>query len=241
MEYIRELNIDPLKVIEIGQRILVRPSKFGEKTYYYSNIQDITGKTIFIAVPSSEGGRPIGLKEGDLIEVAFTKDNKRYGFFSEIIGKKMEPFFMLEIEKPNKIFITELREFFRVPVYLPYTAKLVNEVITEEGHSTFKIPQELSIKEVFFQGYIHDISGGGIFITSTKKLEVGTVFLISFSLGSEDFKDIPCKVVRKQVLDRKKGKEGYGAAFYKIDERIREKIIKFCFARLRELRREGKI
>ncbi|GEM_PF-1113023 len=240
MEHIRELDIDPFKIIEIGQRIQVRPSKFGEKTYYYSNIQDITDKSILISVPSSEGGRPIGLKTGDLIEVAFTKENKRYGFFSEVIGKKTEPFFMLEIEKPNKIFIAELREFFRVPIYTPYTAKLVNEVITEKG-SLFQIPKELSIKEVFFQGHIHDISGGGMFITSTKKLEVGTLFLASFSLGSESFKDIPCKVVRKQILDRKKGKEGYGAAFYKIDEKVRERIIKFCFAKLRELRREGKI
>ncbi len=240
MDYIRELDIDPFEVIEIGQKILVRPPKFGEKSFYYSNIQDITDDLILISVPSSESGRPIGLRMGDLLEVALTKDKKRYGFFSQVMGRRLEPFFMLEIRKPGKIYIAELREYFRVPVYIPYRAKIVVETY-KEGKLEYTFPKELTLDKIFFKGHIHDISGGGVFITADKKLEVGTLFLMSFSLKEEEFRDIPCKVVRRHILDRAKEKEGYGAKFHNIDEKVREKIIKFCFARQRELRREGKL
>ena len=241
MEYIREIKGPVDSLIEIGQRILIRPSNADKPLFYYSNIQDIEGDNIYISVPSDEKGRPVGLSQGEKIQVSITSKGKRLGFSSEVTGKKTIPFFMIGIKKPEKIFVVELRQYFRVPVFVAYTGKRVERIEGPEG-VRYEINRNLPLKELIVKGYIHDISGGGVFITSDKRLEIGEHLLIKALLDdTTSLPDVPVRIVRKSLLDPKRKKEGYGAMFVDIDEKLREQIIRFCFKRQRELRRAGEL
>ncbi len=242
MEYIREINLSVDKVVDIGQKILIKPAESSAPTYYYSNIQDITRDSILISVPSDEKGRPVGFRNGEEVLISIAQKGKRYGFRSTVTGRVLKPFFMLSLSKPSKIFVVELRQYFRVPVFLEYTAKRVERITGENGKVKYQIPKNLSLKDVIIKGHIHDISGGGAFITCDKKLEIDEHILISTNLDDETpLRNLPARVVRKVVLDSRREKEGYGVMFVDIDEKTREKIIKFCFKRQRELRRAGEL
>ncbi len=241
MEYIREIKTPPEKVLEIGQKVLIRPAESQTGTYYYSNIQDMDAENIYIAVPSDEKGRPVGFSQGEKVLVSITAKGRRFGFSSEVTGRKTKPFFMIAIRKPEKIFVVELRQYFRVPVFVPYMAKRVERLETPEGVK-YEPNRNLKLNELIVKGYIHDISGGGAFITADKRLEVGEHILIKARLDDATvLADTPARVVRKAMLDPVRKKEGYGVMFVDIEEKFREQIIRFCFKRQRELRRAGEL
>ncbi len=241
MQYARELkgNID--SILEIGQKILVKPATSSSNTYYYSNIQDLDKEHFYITVPSDEKGRPIGFRLNEEVSVSITNRGKRYGFNTAIVGKKTKPFFMLALKKPEKVFVVELRQYFRVPIFVPFIGKRVVRVVGKDGIS-YQPPENMKLQDIIVKGHMHDISGGGVFITADKKLELEEVLLLRARLDDEHaLADIPAKVVRKALLDPIRKKEGYGMMFIDIDDKTREQIIKFCFKRQRELRRAGEI
>ncbi len=242
MEYVREIRLPPEKIIDVGQKILVRPLEGGLSTYYYSNIQDFSKESVFISVPSDEKGRPVGFRPGEKIVVSIAHDGKRYGFESEVKGRRTSPFFMLEITKPTKIYVVELREYFRVPVFVPYTGKRVTRLENPDGKPIYQPNNKLPLKDIIISGYIHNISGGGAFITSNRPLEIDEHILIKAQLDDNTLlPDVPARVVRKQMLDPARKKIGYGVMFVDMEDRLREQIIKFCFKRQRELRRAGEL
>ena len=241
MEYVREVKVKPESILEIGQRALVKPATSKNPTYYYTNIQDIDENGIYIAVPSDEKGRPVGFRNDEELLVSIPHKGRRFGFVSKVVGRKLKPFFMLAISKPEKIYIVEMRQYFRVPVFIPYFGKRVERVINKEGKPEYKL-KSADLKSVIIKGYIHDISGGGAFITADKKLDIKEHILISARLDEDtQITDVPAVVVRKVVLDSRREKEGYGVMFVDIDDKLRDNIIKFCFKRQRELRRSGEL
>ncbi|MGB9667681.1 MAG: flagellar brake protein [Thermosulfidibacteraceae bacterium] len=256
MDTIRKENIDIEKVLNIGQSIIVKKTR--DNTHGHSNLQDMDSENIYIMQPTDEKGLPVVLLPNDEVMVSLIgKQGKRYGFYSKVTKHIRKPFFLIGLKKPKEVYVVELREYFRVPVFIPFKAKLA-EAIKDETGKTKYVP-----KDVEFSGYVHDISGGGMFITTNVDLKIGNHILITTLLEKEKMErpikiitkkkevvpttigfpeedkialiDLPAKIVRKVVLDPKEKKYGYGIMF-DIDEKRREKIILFCFNKQRELK-----
>ncbi len=256
MELGRRENIEVNRIIDIGQSVVVKKVK-GEQ-YGRSNFQDIDSENIYIMQPTDEKGYPLSLLPNEEVMISFIgKTGKRYGFISRVTKHIRNPLFLIGIKKPKDIYVVELREYFRVPVLIPFVAKKAIEKRNEDGSTEYVATDES------FTGYVQDISAGGMFITTNYDLKVGDSILITpfiekdkvtkkvqvitkkkevtptiISKPREEdiaFVDLPAKVVRKVVIDPKEKKYGYGIKF-DIDENTREKIMLFCFNRQRELK-----
>ncbi|MGI6226653.1 MAG: flagellar brake protein, partial [Peptococcales bacterium] len=116
------------------------------------------------------------------------------------------------------------RDFVRIPVSLSLEYRVENGAKSEE---------------TFHTGVIRDLSGGGAQLASKRKLVKGTILQVKFSLP-EDL--IVCKAkVMWVYTEVKEQKETYliGLKFIDINERLRERIIRYVFKRQRELIQKG--
>ena len=247
MELGRRENIEVDRVIDIGQSVVVK--KVRGEHYGRSNLQDVDSETIYIMQPTDEKGYPVPLLPNEDVMISFIgKNNKRYGFISKVVKHIRNPLFLIGIRKPKDIYVVELREYFRVPVWIPFVAKKAIEKKNEDGSIEYTATEET------FSGYVQDISAGGMFITTDYDLKIGDCILITpfiekdkvtkkvqlitkkkevtptiISRPKEEdiaFVDLPAKIVRKVVIDPKEKKYGYGIKF-DIDEKTREKIMLF--------------
>lgn len=266
MEFLREEKVNVDEIIEIGQKVTIERTR--DKTMGNSNIQDVTKRSVLLLQPSDSKGYPIPLLLGEEVLVSFIgKKGKRYGFSSRVLGHRHTNLFLVEISKPEKIYVVELREFFRTPVFIPFKALKAEKLVLDEHGKNIEYKP---IEDAEFEGYIHDLSGGGMFITTEKDLSIGdyiiivpliesvkepksriiykkqTVSIPVISIPKDKeyaFGSLTAKVVRKVNIDTgsdKKGKKyGYGIMFTDIPDEIRERIIAFCIKRQRELKAMG--
>jgi c-di-GMP-binding flagellar brake protein YcgR len=233
----RELSIDALKKeMPIGQSCTVRLTRENTPTLF-SSIQDINDVGVLISLPTDERGIPVLIRKGEMIEVSLIAGLGRIGFLTQVDGPIREPLPMLKLQPPTNIFKVELRKYYRVPVHIPFKGFLAKEIMDPSGQLRWVKDLSLPPEEAKITGTVLDISGGGIYAVTKKELEKGDVFLLELSIPEElNLKDIASKIVRKTLANPDRKLWGYGVEFLNIEEKEREKVVKYVFKRQRELR-----
>ena len=233
----RELTLEALKQeLPIGQSCTVRAQR-GEKAVLYSSIQDLNDEGILISLPSDDRGIPVLIRNGEVIEISLISGLGRIGFLAEVEGQVKEPLPMLKLHAPTNIFKAELRKYYRVPVHLPLSAFKATEISDATGNTKwvkdFSVPPE----EARILGTILDISGGGIYAVTKSDIEKKGTVLLDISVSGEfDLRDIASRIARKSMTNTERKLWGYGMEFLNIDEKEREKVVRYVFKRQRELR-----
>ncbi len=233
----RELSFEELKrEMPIGQSCTVRLTREGAQNLF-SSIQDINEEGILIALPTDERGIPVLIRNGEVIEVSLIAGLGRIGFLTKVDRPIKEPLPMLKLHPPTNIFKVELRKYYRVPVHLPFRAFVATEVFDSDMNSRWVKNFALPPEEAKVTGTVLDISGGGIYAVTKKDLEKGDVLLVELSVSGEfELRDVAARVVRKTMANPERKLLGYGMEFINIDEKDREKVIRYVFKRQRELR-----
>jgi len=233
----RELSFDALKKeLPIGQSCTVRAQRENQQVLY-SSVQDINDSGVLIALPTDDRGIPVLIRNGEMIEVSLISGLGRIGFLAEVDRPVKDPLPMLRLNPPTNIFKVELRKYYRVPVHLPFEAFKAMEISTASGE--VKWVKDLSIppEEAKVRGTVLDISGGGVYTVTKTELEKGEVLLVNISVEGEfNLKEVATKVVRKSMANPERKLWGYGMEFQNIDEKEREKVVRYVFKRQRELR-----
>ncbi len=232
----RELSLEALKKeLPIGQSCTVR-AKGGESRVLHSSIQDLTDEGVLISLPTDDRGIPVLIRNGDVIEVSLIAGLGRIGFLAEVEGPVKEPLPMLQLKPPTNIFKVELRKYYRVPVHLPFKAFRGVEIRGPKGSRWIK---DLSVppEDAEVTGTVLDISGGGGYAVTRTEMEKGDILLMEISIPGElELKDIGSQIVRKSMANPERKLWGYGIEFLGIDEKEREKVVRYVFKRQRELR-----
>lgn len=196
-----------------------------EKTYI-SMIQDIDRDTLLIGVPVFElRSYPICI--GDDLEYYVVSHGDVYRCKSAILGRKTENNVqMVILNNPEVCVKIQRREYFRLNILMDV--------------KYYPLPNRTysSIKDVS-RGYFNkmksstalDISGGGIRIICYENIPKGSFVLVSFSIPEEIA--VLCNVVWCQQ-DYTDKKYRLALKYAHIDERERDKIIKFIFRKTRE-------
>ncbi|KHD38287.1 hypothetical protein NL50_01930 [Clostridium acetobutylicum] len=196
---------------------------------YKSNIQGIEEKYIAISLPVANGTYAI-MHKGDMTEIWCYHDNQVYSFTSTVIERKKEDAIkLILISKPSyeNIKRVQRRKNFRVDLIESIKYKILNKNVVKTEIGKLK-----EASEEFSDGYMIDLSGGGLKIRIKQKPNVGDSIFVNLPIGDQKLFLISTCV---RAIREVNGEYLCGLEFDDdIDERIREHIINYTFNIMRK-------
>lgn len=183
--------------------------------YYKSSIENVEEGYIVISIPIKDG-QYIPLRPGERIEVLYYDANDIYKFYTLVVGRRIDNIPVILLAYPKEVFKVQRRRFVRVPI-----------VCTIEYS---KIENNASQKPL--NGVMVDLSGGGMRIKLKDNLNAGDKIKITIPLD-KDIIQLEGEIVRIEPEENAK-RNICGISFIDLEERTREKIIRFIFQVMRD-------
>ncbi|MCX8083747.1 MAG: flagellar brake protein [Calditerrivibrio sp.] len=216
---------DYKNILEINTKINVSVTKGDYAGVYDSRIEDITKNHILISLPTLKGV-PFPIRTGTPVDVSFISSGGRFSFESVVEGRLSEGIILLQLKKPEYIYRSELRRYFRVETRIKTKAtKLFYD------KSNGDVVARMNSYDII----IKDISGGGVRIASEVEFAEGEILLFDLSTLFPGINEIFGSIVH--LYSRVDKKYEYGVEFIMIKERDRDMIIKYVFKRQIELKK----
>jgi len=184
-------------------------------SYYKSKIENVDEKAIYISIPIKDG-KYIPLRVGEQVEVFYYFENDIYKFYSVVSGRQTDRIPLLLIEMPKEVIKVQRRKFVRVPI-------VCDIEYFKEGNKASSLKPLKAI--------MVDLSGGGMRIKIGEEVKLGNIIMTHIPLGNEKL-ILKGEVVRIEQ-DEDKKKSICGISFTDLDERKREKLIRFIFKIMR--------
>lgn len=215
--------------LSINKRIEVL---WGQEVFK-SNVQDVNEDNVAISIPT-KNGEFIPLNKGQEIELLYYDKDVVYKFTSSVIGRKVEGVHVIIISLPNNYEIVQRRIFFRVSniKYISYSslkAPRKNRIPNNE-----ELPRLMAQNENVKKGILIDISGGGVRLKIDETINLGDIVIIDLDINDERIY-LKGEIVRiEQDTDKK---NICGVNFIDLDNKVREKIVKYTFELMRSQRR----
>lgn len=198
--------------------------------YYKSNIENVENDIISISIPIKEG-QYIPLRVGEMIEVIYYYESDIYKFYSKVVKRKIDVIPLIQIAYPEEVFMVQRRRFVRVPIICNV---VYSKIATKENGREIKVSKD---KISDLKGIMVDLSGGGMRIKLQETLGMGDLIQVRMPIG-EDVLSLKGKVVRVEFDDENK-LYMCGINFVDLDEKVRDKLIRFIFQVMREQMRKG--
>lgn len=199
-------------------------------SYFKSTIEDINGDIISISIPIKDG-QYLPLRKGEKIEVIYYYANNIYKFHTVVVDRKVDRIPLLQIGSPKEVFKIQRRKFVRVPIICSVNYE---KVVKGTYASEEKVDDDSS---PIFKATMIDLSGGGMKIRLKEDIKTGDELLMHISMGKETL------TVKGEVTRSEKGYDSKlntcGINFLDLNERTREKLIKFVFEIMRDQMRKG--
>ena len=195
-----------------------------DKKTYKTTIQDIGEDSFFISIPVVDGEYlTLNLKESAEM-FNYIDENVLYKIKCNVIGKKIDNGIPLyQISMPIEAIKIQRRNYVRVNMLQPIKYSKISE-------------EEKEIIDGMLPALLLDLSGGGMRIKLTEELFSGDT--IAAVLKSDGLLvNAKGKVVRKEKTPDRKFI--YGISFWKMDDKVRERIIKDVFTTMRKQREIG--
>jgi c-di-GMP-binding flagellar brake protein YcgR len=220
--------IDLRPVLLRNTKLMVRLATDDTNTYYNSRIEDVVEDFLYISIPTYKGLPLKVMKDTGLFLSALTT-NGRLVFESSVEGIVKEGIYMLKIKYPEKARQEQMRQFYRVPIHL--RVKLVIDNLSA-AKSTHAKGGDL---DKTHDAYVENISGGGCSLVTSAPLSEGDTVLLDFT-GTviEGVGLVEGRVVR--ATPQNNDKKHVSLRYWEIDERVRDKFVKYVFRRQLELR-----
>ncbi|MGM8213988.1 flagellar brake protein [Bacillaceae bacterium W0354] len=216
----------------VGMRITIETLQNGIiQERFSSKLVEITKQKLYIDYPINEKtGKTALLIDGSEIQVSFiAQDGNIYKYHTHITGRKMlNNLRVLLVKRPTKDQLHKIqrREYVRIDVALDVALYPLDES---------KCPLITRTR---------DISGGGMAVEAFDKLdeyesgdEMEVTIVLPFDSNDYTYIKATAQVIRC-IYNDKSSKTGIITyKFTKIDDQLREKIIKFCFVKQLEIRK----
>lgn len=186
---------------------------------YKTKIEEISQNVITIGIPVA-GGQFIPLRVGTSLEVGFTDDISAYSFSTVILKRYDIPIPTLIIAFPETVNKIQRRKFVRVRV----VSTVKYQILEDEAYGEEK------------QGFMHDISGGGMLLQTKEAIPHHSRLMLVLGL-----RGMPLKLMANVIRCTKEDDKTFliSVEFIDITEKIRDKIIRVVFGIQREMRKKG--
>ncbi|MGI6559178.1 MAG: flagellar brake protein [Limnochordia bacterium] len=201
--------------LSVGQSMAIEV----DQKRYNTRVEGLTNDTIYLAAPT-ERQLPVQIEPGTEVGISYLSKEPmrgcRWTATAQVKGATRGRIPLLAVSRPDRWIRTQDRRYVRVPCTLD-----VRVVCDDLVHS----------------GLTQDISGGGMLILLPTRLTPGRLITLQFTLPPDELMEVAAQVVRD--LPEQGGLIPTAVEFIDLDERERDNIIKFVFARQRSLRRKG--
>lgn len=170
----------------------------------------------------------IYIKKDAFLKVIISRDSAIFEFKAKLVNKVFGKEPLLQLDRVSEIIKIQRRNYYRL--------KIIKQI---------KVRKVVNIKEKLYEEYFSaalvDLSGGGIGINSTEKLDANDIVEINMELSSKII-NMYGRVVRIELLIKSKQEMyNYGIHFEKITEIERNIIMRFIFDEQRKLAKKGLI
>lgn len=218
-----------LDLLKVGDKIeLLRIDSLQNKISYPSQVLDILDDDILEIRGPLHKNYFVFVSRKEKIRIIFVvKDKGKYQFDAEILNINYEGVYSLKIRRISDITKHQLRKYFRFDVSIP-----VKKYFTIIEDNEEKILEENCRTK--------DISGGGMKLYTNYQHNVGDIITCEFEVDKHLI-TTKAKVVRVEEVDTFEFDFALGVEFKDIEERNRDRIIKFIFTKQRELIEKGMI
>lgn len=191
--------------------------------YCYSMVQDVYSEDEMLITMPMDGTKLVLVGINEDIQVVFYRDEGQFVFDALVLSRnKVDNIFVIHIRKTSDFKRIQRRSYFRLKVTMPLNFEL------KSGE-----PQEK------YNGFILDISGGGMRILTDKELHLRESIICSFDIPEQGTVSVSGKVVRVLRAHDESYSYDIGLSFDDSQDYTQEKIIKYVFDQQRKLRKMG--
>lgn len=193
-------------------------SKEGSNEWYASSIQDIRDGKLFIAIPARATYKLI-IHNKEKVYVNFVQNNTFFRFTTTCLGLIEDNISLYCLDEPKEIKRIQRRRNVRAAATMDVYYSLDAQ----------------AIKPVFQKTTALDISGGGLRISTSEPVKVGTTMHLRFSLpgvkAPAEF-STRCRVMRCEPVEVNGNKRIYhlGLDFLDITRTEQDKIVQYVFS-----------
>lgn len=190
-----------------------------------SKLLDQEGDILLIDFPvNDETGKTVFLPDHTEMNVVYlSEEKKRFKFRTKVLGKKKDVVPMIMLKKPDTIEEAQRRQFVRIKTSIDVAIHpLKNEFAP-------------------FAAVTGDVSAGGlsIIIPKNKDLPLHVEILIYLVLTYTDDSIEYLKITGRPLrIEEKKHRKSVSIEFVDVDEKIRQKLLRFCYEQQLLLRRK---
>ena len=189
--------------LKIGQKITLEYTRNGQKQTASSVVLDVDAAAITVANPTEEG-KFIRFAKGEQFKVAFYRVNDGYYEFQTNALQNVEQGSnqFLFLAHAHELKRMQSRMFYRMPTRIPL--KFRRFAWDENLESRYRLEKEEI--EGQKEGYILDIGGGGMMVTTEEELSRNDLLIFDLQLNPEHvIRNLLGKVVRieKQLAGEK--------------------------------------
>jgi c-di-GMP-binding flagellar brake protein YcgR len=217
-------------ILQAGMSVEVRIKQGAYRGQYRSKIEDTGEGTLVVGTPYSEKGFVL-LRPGDKVQLIFVRGYDTFGFETEVLRRQTHSLPAFIVSLPPMAIRLQRRRFVRTRCFQDVQYQVIGA------------NRKLGAKQ---DAHTLDLSGGGVQLQISQKLDPGDVLLVALSLYSETHY-IPSVVNRVDevggVPDNGRHKKKYKVSleFREIAEWLRDRIVKQVIDIERDLRRRGLI
>ena len=200
-----------------------------------SLIQDVREDYILVTIPMK--GIHIKMLSIDEEVDGFYYDGEHvYMFTSKVLARTIDNIPLYKLSIPNAFKKVQRRNFVRIPISIPILYIKYNDKIkTVLKHNSLEQVEKHYMGK-WGKGHTWDLSGGGAKINLYKPLKVESIIYSIFKCG-DLYIGVKGRVIRCiPYIFKKQITYHIGLEFIDISERKRDRIIRFIFIKLREMK-----
>ncbi|MGD0153884.1 MAG: flagellar brake domain-containing protein [Thermacetogeniaceae bacterium] len=213
-----------IEKLKVNQRIQLNLVEEHYKGNYYSRVEDIVDDEVIVVAAPVKDGVLVPVNVGDKINMFFWDNTCQYAFEAKVIARANASIPIITIRKCSELQRMQRRSYFRIQAMLKVIFNIEKEDDDTESQS--------------YEGLTLNISGGGILLSTSTKLDVGANVKMKLYLAGHDYITAIGCVQRVDFLSTRKLYRA-GIDFFMIYENDRDKIVAFVFEKEIGLRRRG--
>lgn len=225
---------DLKKFFTIGEKIQIDHIDIrGQLQEYTSQVVDIHGLDFMDVLIPIHKTQDVYLKVDSIVKIVLPKGDAVYEFKAVVYEKLFGRVPLLRLKTISEVNKIQRRDFYRLKLMRDIEArKILLENILENN-------QEKKFGDTF-KCYLHDISAGGVLISTKEDLQEGDTLEIKIDLNGIELVAYGI-IVRRTLTVSPRAPYSYGVKFDKMREFDKNKLSRFIFEEQRKLIKKGLI